>query len=242
MKSASASGAWWLVAGLLTAGCAAAAPGSCFTDVEQDYEWDDAGFNLSAMPDLCGSGQPASPSERRWGGSMKIRASGNDASLVQQTYAWVPERNGPAVDCPRFFRTVTTTTKVAKNGVLTETRQVDGEAPTTKTRKMHGTEMMYVANLHSVPRPNDAFVEVSGSDTIAGQPCQRVEPKAGTPGAGTWQMCLFVAPVDCRAASYVQPLELLTRGPDGRTFIHGRTTRLLLGERGLVAPDSIRAP
>ncbi len=228
-----------LLAGTMCTVPALAASGAtCFTEIEQDYDWSDGGFHWSAMPDRCpDSPQPASPAERAWGGSLKIRVSGAEASVVQVDYAWVPHRDGPAGDCPRFFRSVTTTTKVAKNGVLSETKQIDSEPPTTQQRILRGAEMLYIPSVQSVPRANDPFLQVVGEDTIAGQPCQRVAPKPDAPGAGTWQTCVYAALPDCRAARYLQPLELIMKGPDGQTVLHGRTTHLQVGDRGSANPD-----
>ena len=229
---------------LLPALTTAAADGTaCFDDIEQSYQWDDGGFHWTAMPDRCpGSAQPASPAERKWGGSVQIRASGQDASVIEETYSWAPKRNSTG-GCPGFFKTVTRRTRIAKRGVLYETRQVDDGQTQRSQRTLRPNEMIYISNVQTVPKPGDPLVQVLGNATIAGQPCQRVASKPLVAGAGTYEMCIFVAPANCPSARYLQPLELTTKGPDGKSIWHGQTTSLRYGGHGqLISPTSIRAP
>src|SRR5882724_6638549 len=235
-----------VIAASLLPALAATAPGNgtCFEDIEQSYQWDDGGFHWNAMPDRCpDSPKPASAAERKWGGSVQIRASGPDAVVVEETYSWAPKRHGDDGGCPRFFKTVTRKTRVAKSGVLYETKQIDDEQPQRSQRPLRANEMIYISNVQTVPKPGDPFVQPLGSDTIAGQPCQRVTSKSSIPGAGSFAMCIFVAPPGCPSARYLQPMELSTKAPDGKMFWHGRTTSLRYGGRGsVVPPESIRAP
>jgi hypothetical protein len=235
-----------ILAALLCAATAAAVAGStaCFDDIEQHYAWDDGGFHWSAMPDRCpGSPPPASPADRKWGGSVQITASGRDAVVIEENYSWAPKRNFQGPGCARFFKTVTRKTRVAKNGVLYETKQIDDEQPQQSQRPLRPDEMIYISNIHAVPKTDDPFVQMMGSDTIAGQPCQRIAPKQSLPGAGTYTMCIVAAPSKCAAAGYLQPLELKTQGPDGRLIWHGLTSLLRYGGRGqVVSADAIKAP
>jgi hypothetical protein len=245
MKNLTGPSVYVLAVCLLPALAAAAAGSSaCFEDIEQSYEWDDGGFHWSAMPDRCpDSPQPASAAERKWGGSVHIRASGQEAVVIEESYAWAPKRNSESAGCPHFFKTVTRRTRVAKGGVLYETRQIDDQQPQKSQRPFGPNELIYISNVHTVPRPGDPFVQVLSNDTIAGQPCQRVASKQSIPGAGGYEMCIFVTPANCPLARYLQPLELSTKGPDGKVIWHGRTTSLRYGGRGqVVPPGSIRAP
>lgn len=222
----------------------AAGDAACFDEIEQNYQWDDGGFHWSAMPDRCpGSPQPASPSERKWGGSVQIRANGADAMVIEETYAWTPPRQGDITGCPHFVKTVTRKTRIAKSGTLYETKQVDSEAPQHSQRPLGPNEMISISNVQQAPRPGDRSVELLGTDTVAGQPCRRVASKPIVAGAGTYTMCIFVAPPTCRAAHYLQPLELTTKAPDGTVIWRGHTTSLRYGGGGKLVPsNSIRAP
>ena len=232
------------VACLLPISASAGGDAACFDEIEQSYQWDDGGFHWSAMPDRCpGATQPASPAERKWGGSVQIRANGADATVIEETYSWAPKRTGDSSGCPHYVKTVTRRTRVAKGGTLYETKQVDSEAPQRSQRPLRANEMIYVSNIQTVPRASDPTVDARGTDTIAGQPCTRVASKSIVAGAGSYEMCIFVAPPTCRAARYLQPLELMTKGPDGKVIWHGRTTSLRYGGGGQVVPSSsIRAP
>jgi len=216
----------------------------CFEDIEQNYAWDDGGFHWTANPDHCPqSPQPASAAERKWGGSVQIRATGADAMVIEEDYAWLPSRKGEVAGCPRFYRTVHHRTRIAKGGVLYDTKQTDDETPQSTQRPLRDNEIIAVSNIQKVPKAEDAFVETLGSNTILGQSCTRLQPKQGSPAAGLWTMCVFVAPPNCKAARYLQPIDLVVKGPDGQTVWHGQTTELQVGARGtLVSPDSIRAP
>jgi len=213
----------------------------CFVDIEQNYAWDDGGFHWTAYPDHCPqSPQPASAAERKWGGSVQIRATGADAIVIEEDYAWLPTRKGDIAGCPRFYRTVHRRTRIAKGGVLYDSKQTDDETPQNTQRPLRDNEIIAVSNIQKVPKTEDAFVETLGSNTIAGQSCTRIEPKQGSPAAGLWAMCVFVAPPNCKAARYLQPMDLVVKGPDGQTVWHGRTSELKVGARGtLVSPDSI---
>jgi hypothetical protein len=217
---------------------------SCFDDIEQHYAWDDGGFHWTANPDHCpGSPQPASAIERKWGGSVQIQATGADAIIIEEDYAWLPTRKGEVAGCPRFYRTVHRRTRIAKSGVLYDTKQTDDETPQSTQRPLRDNEIIAISNIQRVPKAEDAFVETLGSDTIVGQPCTRIAPKQGTPAAGLWAMCVFVAPSNCKAGRYLQPMDLVMKGPDGQTVWHGRTSQLQVGARGtVVSPDSIHAP
>jgi len=232
-----------LAACLLPVLAFAAGDTACFDEIEQSYQWDDGGFHWSALPDRCpGTSQPASPDERKWGGSIQIRANGSDAIVIEATYAWGPKQRADG-GCPRFFKTVTRRTRIAKGGTLYETKQVDSEAPQRSQRPLRPNEMIYISNVQAVPRPGDPSVELLGTDTIAGQPCRRIASKQIIAGAGSFAMCIFVAPPTCRAARYLQPLELTTKAPDGQVIWHGRTTSLRYGGGGRVVPsNSIQAP
>ena len=216
----------------------------CFEDIEQTYAWDDGGFHWTANPDHCPqSPQPASAAERKWGGSVKIRATGADAIVIEEDYAWLPTRKGEVAGCPRFYRTVHHRTRIAKGGVLYDTKQTDDETPQSTQRPLRDNEIIAVSNIQKVPKPEDALVETLGSNTMMGQPCARIAPKQGSPAAGLWAMCVFVAPSSCKAARYLQPIDLVVKGPDGQTVWHGQTSQLQVGARGtVVSPDSIQAP
>jgi hypothetical protein len=245
MRKLAGSSAYALAVCLLPTLTTAAADGAaCFDDIEQSYQWDDGGFHWNAMPDRCpGSSQPASPADRKWGGSVQIRASGQDATVIEEAYSWAPKRNSDSGGCPRFFKTVTRRTRVAKGGMLYETRQTDDGQTQRSQRALRPNEQIYISNIQTVPKPGNPFVQILGNDTIAGQPCQRVASQAVVAGAGSYEMCIFVAPVNCPSARYLQPLELATKGPDGKSIWHGKTTSLRYGGRGqVVPPDSIRAP
>jgi hypothetical protein len=235
---------WVLTVAMLCAGTAVADPAPCFDEIEQHYEWDDGGYHWNALPDRCpGSPQPASPADRKWGGSVQIRASGQDAMVIEENYSWAVRRDFQGPGCPRFFRTLTRKTRIAKDGLLYETKQIDDEPPRTSQRPMRTNEVIYISNIQTIPKPDDPFVQVSGSDTIAGQPCQRIASKQSVRSAGSYAMCVFVAPLNCPRARYLQPLELKLAGADGQLMWHGRTTLLRYGGHGeLVSPDSIKAP
>ena len=227
-----------------TAAAAAADGAACFEDLEQHYAWDDGGLQWSLHPDRCpGSSQPASPADRKWGGSVDIRVSGNDASVVEESYAWVISRAFKGPGCPPLTRSVTRTTRVAKSGVLYQTKVVEGVAEPTTQRPLRPGQVIYTNNIQTVPNADDPYIQRAGSDTIAGQPCQRITSKPVLPGTGTFAMCIFVAPRNCPAAQYLQPLELTSKGPDGKVTWHGLTSQLRYGGRGqVVSADSIKVP
>jgi hypothetical protein len=217
---------------------------ACFDEIEQHYEWDDGGFNWNSLPH-CPGEQSISPLDRKWGGSAQIRASRHDgmvdAIVIEEEYAWVPPKTGTS-QCP-FVKTLTRTTRIAKNRVLYETVQKDDEPPKRSQRNMGPNEIIYIPNIQRVPKPGDSFLQVIGNDTIAGQPCQRVTPKQNIAGAAAFEMCIFVAPIDCPTARYLQPMELKIKLPNGQLMTHGRTTLLRYGGRGEVLPtNSIQAP
>jgi hypothetical protein len=225
------------IAALAMMSTAAAAVGAvCFDEIEQNYQWDDGGSTYSSLPNLCPNApRPAAPQERKWGGSVAIRASGQDAEVIEENYTWVPKWDAQGV-CLGVFETVNRRTRIAKGGVLYETKQTDDRPPSLSQRVMRPNEVIYISNIQTVPKPNDPFVQILGNGTIAGQPCQRVGPKQDL-GAGRWEMCVFVAPRTCHLAQYLQPLEL--NGP----IYHGVTTLLRYGGRGeVLQPDSIKAP
>jgi hypothetical protein len=233
-----------LAIGLLAAVSAVAAGGTtCFDDIEQHYEEDDGGFMWRSMPDRCpGSPQPASPAERKRGSSVEIRASGQDAIVIEKNYWWAPKRNGPDGECPRYVKHESQRTRIAKGGVLYETKLSDEEPPKQSQRAMRQHENIYISNMQSVVKPNPSM-EYLGDETIAGQPCRRLAPKPPVGGAAKSEICFFVAPVDCPNAAYLMPLEMTTKAPDGQMLTQGRTTLLRVGSHGqVVSPDSIRAP
>jgi hypothetical protein len=231
----SASAPWPMVSSAL-------ADSPCFEEIEQQYAWDDGGlFWKSVLGGCPGSPQPAAPADRATGGNLTIRASGSDAMVIEEGYAWVPHTDDPGAGCLRYYKSITKVVRVAKDGRFHETRQVDGAPAKTTERALRPGELLSTSGIHMALRPDDAFVENLGADTIAGQPCQRVTPRSGTPGAGSSESCVYVAPKDCRLARYLQPLDLVTRGPGHEVAIHGRTTLLKVGARGKVfASDAIR--
>jgi hypothetical protein len=233
-----------LAIGLLAAVTAVAAGGAaCFDDIEQQYEEDDGGFMWRSMPDRCpGSQQPASPAERKRGRSVEIRASGQDATVIENNYWWGPLRNGPDGECPRYVKHSVQRTRIAKGGTLYETKVSDEEPPKHSQRAMRPHENIYISNMQSVVKPSP-LVEYLGEDTIAGHPCRRVAPKPMVTGASSSEICFFVAPIDCPNAAYLMPLKMTTKAPDGQVLTQGRTTSLRVGGHGqVVSPDSIRAP
>ena len=174
---------------------------------------------------------------------MEVRVSGTDASVIEETYAWMPERNSGSGTCPRFSKTVTRRTRIAKSGVLYESKQVDTGPLQQSRRPLRPNEVIYISNIQTVPRLGDPSLQLLGTDTIAGQPCRRVASKQIVAGAGSYDLCIFVAPANCRVARYLQPLEMSSKSPEGKVIWHGRTTSLRYGGRGqVVSPDSIRAP
>ncbi len=230
--------------GLTLVAVPVAGAADCFEDIEQIYQWDDGGHHWSVMPDRCpGSSQPAAAIERKWGGNVTVRASGHDAIVIEESYAWMPRRHGDTVGCPRFFKTTTRKTRIAKDGVLYEMTQVDGEPARRSQRTMGAEEVISVTPIAGAPSLGDAYVQVLGASTVAGQPCKRVAPKRALPAAAKYEMCVFVAPARCPLAKYLQPLDLRITGPDGQLLWHAYTTSLRYGARGtVVAPGSIRAP
>jgi hypothetical protein len=57
-------------------------------------------------------------------------------------------------------------------------------------------EVIYIANIQSVPKPDDPLVQVLGNDAVAGRPCQRIASKPIVAGAGSYEMCVFGAPTE----------------------------------------------
>jgi hypothetical protein len=233
-----------IVTGLLvTSSHALADAAACFDDIEQHYEEDDGGFHWRAMPDRCpGSEQPAAPADRKWGSSVDILASGQDARVIETSYSWGPKRNASDGECPRFVKHTSQRTRIAKGGILYETKTSDDFPPTHGERPMRPHENIYIANLQSVVKVSPS-IESLGEDTIAGYPCRRLAPKQIVSGAASSDMCFYVVPIDCPHAPYLLPLELTNKTPDGQILSHGRTTLLRVGAHGaVVPPDAIKAP
>jgi hypothetical protein len=232
-----------IVTGLLaTSSPVLADVAACFDDIEQHYEEDDGGFHARAMPDLCPySAQPASPADHKWGSSVDIMASGSDAVVIEKSYSWGPQRNAPAGEC-RLVKHSSQRTRIAKGGILYESKTSDDFPPTHSQRPMRPHENIYIANIQAVVKPSPSM-ESLGEDSIAGYPCRRLAPKPIVSGAATSEMCFYVVPIDCPHAAYLLPLELTTKTPDGQILSHGRTTLLRVGAHGaIISPDSIKAP
>jgi len=109
---------------------------------------------------------------------------------------------------------VTRKTRVAKGGVLYETRQIDDEQPQRSQRPLRANEMIYISNVQT-GRSRNPLCSLS-QRPIAGQPCQRVTSKSSIPGAR--QLCdvHLVAPPGCPSARYLRSMELSTKAPDGK--------------------------
>jgi len=211
--------------------------------MSQIYAWDDQGLLWRSMRHCPGEPPPESWVGRELGGRITIEASGQNVSIVEENYAWAPHADSPPGACPVFYKTVTRKTHVAKDGIVYESRQTDDQPPVTSQRVLHGTQIMYFGSLSSVPRSGAAGIQLAGTDTIAGHPCQRMVLGGGVQGAATISLCVFAIPRSCFLSHYVQVLEQKNVGPDGTISILGRTLELRLGHIGEVLPkNAITAP
>jgi hypothetical protein len=226
---------------LAAATVAASAPTElCFDEMEQRFEWDDGGLQWRLHP-LLGCPNASASDDHRWGGSLEIRASGTDASVVEEDYAWVLEGDPATGRCLRVYKSVTRTTTVLKNGVRYEVRQTDQEAPHRSERPMPPPGRIPVGHM-VVPSPTDPNFNLLGTETIAGHTCQRLTMTHIPPGGASTTACVVNTPITCWVGRYMQPLEYTITLPDGQVLTRARTTVLQYGARGSVFPSGAISP
>ncbi|GEM_PF-3253701 len=213
-----------------------------FDEMEQIYAYDDGGTTFKNLPDLCPSApKPHLMADRSWGGSVRIRVSGRDASVIEETYFW-HAKWAPNGRCLGVTKSVSVATRIAKNEVLYE-KVTDENRPVRRSqRAMKPGEVIYVVNVQVTPKLESPDLQKLGDAIIAGQPCRRIAPKSSLLGAGIWNMCILLADQSWPQVHYLQPLDLETKARGG-LMLHGRTSLLRYGARGSVFPlGSIKAP
>jgi hypothetical protein len=212
----------------------------CFDEMEQHFEWDDGGLQWRLHP-LLGCPNAAADADHRWGGSLEIRASGPDASVIEENYAWVEDGDPQTGRCLRVYKSITRRTQVLTNGVLTEVRQTDQQPPHRSERPVPPPGRIAVGRM-VVPSPTDPNFDRPGTETIAGHSCQRFAMTHIPPGGASTTACVVDVPIACPIGRYLQPLEYTITLPDGQVSVHARTTSLRYGDRGSVLPAGAISP
>jgi hypothetical protein len=93
-----------------------------------------------------------------------------------------------------------------------------------------------------LPSKGNAYLQIVGTESIAGHVCQKVSPHVPA-GSAHFTLCEMDIPPQCVLTQLIQPLETIVTAPDGTEMTHGRTTLLQFGSLGqVVRADAITPP
>jgi hypothetical protein len=206
--------------------------------MDQSYEWDDQGTNWQSLPirqAICPDEEPKDP---RWGGSIQIHVSGDDATVIEDTYSWTIDPKGDvAGPCWHVRKSTSHRSRILKNGVLSEISESTERPPQHSEKPYPPPRRIVIGGITTLPTADDRFLDRLGDATMAGHTCHRVAPKASVTGTGArFELCIFELPRSCKLSSYVQPLELTVTQPGGQVTTHGKTTSLHFGGHAATPP------
>jgi hypothetical protein len=224
----------------------------CYADMAQDYEWEGQAGKGAPSP-LAGC--PGAPAwTQQWsikeGGRVQIRLRGRDLAATTEAYGWGPQFDGTGA-CTGVKKFTTKMTHVVKNGV-----QYDLTIATDKPAERSTEKVVDIRQALTIPgdphrsivpfvSKGDPYLEIVGTETIAGQVCKKVTRRADQlpPGSSHFMLCQMDIPEQCVLSFLAEPLEMIVTAPDGTEMTHGRTTLLQFGSRGQVVPaDAITPP
>jgi hypothetical protein len=228
----------------------------CYADMAQDYEWETRGGKVEeagggVMGFLAGCpGYPALAKEwSKIGGHVQIRLRGQEITATWEQYWWGMQGDNATGACTGVKKFTTKSTHVVKNGVEYDLTIETDKPPERSTQKAEDIgDALHVPNdphQTGVPSPGDPYLEILGTETIAGHVCTKFSARADKmpPGSAHFTWCEVDVAPRCVLAHLIEPLELIVTAPDGTEMTHGRTTLLQFGSLGQVVPaDAITPP
>jgi hypothetical protein len=224
----------------------------CYADMAQDYEWET--HSGKGMPGPF-AGCPGAPAwTQQWylqtSGRVQIRLRGQELLATVEDYGWQPQFDGTGA-CTGVKKFTTKMTHVVKNGVQYDLTIATDKPPERSTEKV--VDIRQALTIPGDPHRSivpfvskgDPYLEIVGTETIAGQVCKKVSRRADQlpPGSSHFMLCQMDIPEQCVLSFLAEPLEMIVTAPDGTEMTHGRTTLLQFGALGQVVPaDAITPP
>lgn len=222
----------------------------CYADMAQDYEWEShSSKGVSPLADCPGAPAWAQQWYEQVGGRVQIRLRGQEIAATFEDYDWRPQWDGTGA-CTGVKKYTTKMTHVVKNGVQYDLTIATDEPPERSTQKVEdiGDALHVPSDPHrtlvSLVSKGDKYLEIVGTETIAGHVCKKVTLRVDAmPGGARVMRCDVDLPPQCVLTHIVEPLETIETAPDGTEITHGRTTLLQFGSLGQVVPkDAITPP
>jgi hypothetical protein len=217
----------------------------CYADMAQDYEWETQFGKGIPSPLVHCPDAPAWSQEwsQKGAGRMQIRLRGQEIWATEEDYTWVPQLDGSGV-CTGVMKYTRKMTHVVKNGVQYDLHIETDHPDLRSTQKVDDIGAALPppdseANVGPFVTKGDTYLEIVGTETIAGHVCTRTSTRPGLPHITACEIA--VAP-QCVLYYTMKPLEYIGDAPDGTEMIHARTTLLQFGALGEVVPANAITP